>query len=111
MRRTRKSRAVIKRPAANKDLEDIWRYISRDNESRADGFIKKLNDKFFALARNPEIGRCREELRKEMRSFPVGNYVIFYCVLKNGIGIVRILHGSRDIRSSFFEDDDPGFEV
>jgi toxin ParE1/3/4 len=32
-----------------------------------------------------------------LRSFPVGNYVIFYREVSEGIEIIRVLHGARDI--------------
>ena len=32
-----------------------------------------------------------------IRSFAVGNYIIFYEALPNGADIVRVLHGARDI--------------
>ena len=47
------------------------------------------------------MGRSREELVPKLRSFPVGNYVIFYQPISDGVEIVRVLHGSRDIESLF----------
>ena len=35
----------------------------------------------------------------DIRSMPVGRYVIFYLPLPSGIEIVRVLHGARDIES------------
>jgi toxin ParE1/3/4 len=32
------------------------------------------------------------------RSFSVGNYVVFFRPIKNGIEVARIVHGSRDFR-------------
>ena len=51
------------------------------------------------------MGRRREELAPGLRSFPVGRYLIFYVPLTNGVDIVRVLHGSRDL-VALFEDDD-----
>jgi toxin ParE1/3/4 len=36
-----------------------------------------------------------------LRSLSVGNYLIFYRPLADGIEIVRVLHGARDIDSLF----------
>lgn len=33
------------------------------------------------------------------RSFCVGNYVVFYRAVDDGIHVARIVHGSRDLRS------------
>ncbi len=49
------------------------------------------------LLQNPLAGRARAELGKDLRSFPVGNYIIFYLPLSDGIEVVRVLHGRQDI--------------
>jgi toxin ParE1/3/4 len=33
----------------------------------------------------------------KLRSFPVGNYVIFYIPIPDGIEVVRVMHGRQDI--------------
>jgi toxin ParE1/3/4 len=47
------------------------------------------------------MGRRREELLPGLRSFPIGNYVVFYREIKDGVDIIRILRGSRDIEAIF----------
>jgi toxin ParE1/3/4 len=47
------------------------------------------------------LGRTREELAPELRSFPFGRYVIFYEVIPDGMAIVRVLHGARDLGRLF----------
>ena len=86
------------------DLDDIWLYIASDNLAAADRFIDELMGKFRKLATEPGIGRTREELAEALRSFPVGNYVIFYRAMQDGIEVVRVLSGSRDIPRVFTED-------
>ena len=88
--------------AAQDDLLDIWEYIAEDNESSADKFLRGLNTKFHALAEQPGIGRERFELIQDIRSFPVGRYLIFYRITHYGIEITRVLHGSRDLASIEF---------
>lgn len=51
------------------------------------------------LMENPLAGRERRELRKGLRSFPAGNYVIFYVPLPDGVEIVRVMHGRQDINA------------
>ena len=65
--------------------------------ARADAFNDDVDARFHILAEQPLLGRSREELAPGMRSFPLGRYVIFYEVLRDGIEIVRVLHGSRDL--------------
>jgi len=59
--------------------------------------------KFQTLATQPGIGRARDELAESLRSFPVGNYVIFYRATQGGIEVVRVLSGFRDIPNVFSE--------
>ncbi len=83
------------------DLDDIWLYIASDNLTAADRFVDELVGKFQRLATEPGIGRTREELAESLRSFPVGNYVIFYRALPDGIEVVRVLSGFRDLPNAF----------
>jgi toxin ParE1/3/4 len=53
----------------------------------------------LALANFPQMGTNHEELKKNLRSQAVGNYLIFYFALEDGVDIVRVIHGSRDIES------------
>jgi toxin ParE1/3/4 len=57
------------------------------------------------LAKQPGIGRMRDELAIGLRSLPIGRYVIFYLSLADGIEIIRVLHGARDIDTIFHYDD------
>ena len=43
------------------------------------------------------LARARPELGPSLRSFPVGNYVVFYVPLPDGIEIVRVMNGRQDI--------------
>ncbi len=92
---------IFKRPLARSDLTEIWDYIADDNETQADAFIDRIDQKFQTLASHPNMGRYREELAEGLRSFPIGRHVIFYRVISGGIEIVRVLHGSRDLNAIF----------
>ncbi len=84
------------------DLADIWAYIALDSPDNTDLFI----DRIFRicqqwLASNPRLGRTREELSPGLRSLVFESYVIFYHPMPNGVAVVRVLHGMRDIESIF----------
>ncbi len=86
------------------ELDDIWLYIATRSGSVeiADKVVDSIADCFFALGRNPHIGRRRDEdLAPGLRSFPVGNYVIVYCIEEENAAILHVFHGSRDIESFF----------
>jgi toxin ParE1/3/4 len=42
-------------------------------------------------------GREWPELRSNLRSFPVGNTIIFYRALPDGVEVVRVMNGRQDI--------------
>ena len=89
---------------AEADLDGIWDYVSGYSEQAADSLIDELFERFIMLARFQEAGRDRTELAPNLRSFPVGSYVIFYRAREEGIEIVRVLHGSMDIPRKFAEE-------
>ena len=88
-------------PEARADLHDIWDYIARHSISAASRFTDTIEEKCGLLAAAPEIGRARPELAPGIRSFPVGNYVIFYRRGRSGIDVIRVLSAARDIPSLF----------
>ena len=90
------SRLLI-RPEAKVDLDDIWFYIAQDNPNNADRFLNQIQETSLSLANYPQMGTIRNELKADLRSHPIGNYLIFYFPLENGIDIVRVLHRSRNI--------------
>lgn len=89
------------RSLARIDIVEVWEYIAEDSEIRADAFIDRLDEQLALLALQPRLGRPRNELITGLRSFPFNPYVIFYEVLPDGIGIVRVLHGARDVDAQF----------
>jgi toxin ParE1/3/4 len=88
-----------KSPQAEIDLTLIWDFIAHDNVRAADTLLVRIEAAFDMLAENPLAGRARDDLAPKIRSLPVGNYIIFYLALSDGIEVVRVLHGRRDIDS------------
>jgi toxin ParE1/3/4 len=92
---------VFRRPLAAADLDDIWWYIAQDNPDVADLFLDKIEERLQTLARFPDMGISRDELMPSLRSLPIGNYLIYYLTLDDGIEIVRVLSGMRYIEPLF----------
>ncbi|TAF08155.1 MAG: type II toxin-antitoxin system RelE/ParE family toxin [Nostocales cyanobacterium] len=90
---------------AEQDLEDIWVYLAQNNQIAADKEIAKILNSLPMLAQFPGMGRNRDDLLPELRSFPVKPYIVFYTPIDDRIEIVRVLHHSRDISSQFTTDD------
>jgi len=85
---------------ADNDLVGIAEFIARDKPEVARRWVQKIRDTCSTLATQPEMG----ELRKGFgvpgcRSFSVGNYVIFFRAMDDGIEVSRIVQGNRDMRN------------
>jgi toxin ParE1/3/4 len=90
--RTRKSRS---------DLVEILLYIRRDNHRAARRLLDTIDDKLQLLSEFPGLGQPGEDLARSLRSFPIGDYLLFYRPMKDGIQLIRVLHGKRDLRRQF----------
>ncbi|OHC74687.1 MAG: hypothetical protein A3G18_06880 [Rhodospirillales bacterium RIFCSPLOWO2_12_FULL_58_28] len=82
-------------------MDGIAEYIARDNPSRGFSFVAEIQGTLHLLAENPLAGRDRSEIKEGLRSFPHGNYVVFYRPLPDGIVVLRVIHGSRDHKRMF----------
>ena len=91
-------------PHASGDLHDIWSYIEAENPTAADKLMERFSVLFASLAQNPALGRSREELRRGLRSFPHGRYIIFYRQERNALQILRVLSSYRDITPEMLQD-------
>ncbi len=92
---------VRKTKEAEEDLLQLWIYIAQDNETAANHIYDQIEQKSLLYAENPEIGRTRHEVRTSLRSFVIAPYTVFYQPIDDGIILVRVLHGSRDVRAIF----------
>ena len=93
---------IIKRPLAETDLIDIWLFITEDSVINADAYLRRIEQLFRVLADQPLMGQNRNEIADSIKSFPIESHVIFYYALDDGIDIVRVLHGARDIEAVFY---------
>ena len=91
------AKRALKSPQTEIDLTAIWDYIAADNPRAADTLLVRIEATFNMLAETPFAGRNRSELRAELRSLPVGNYLIFYVPTPDGVDVVRVMHGRQDI--------------
>ena len=88
---------------AENDLDDIWDYIGRQNQSpvSADRVITSLIEKARSYAEQPEMGTLHTDLGPDVRSFSVSNYIAFYQPMEKGIFVLRVIHGARDYPNLF----------
>jgi toxin ParE1/3/4 len=90
-------------PDAIEDLHKIWAYVADNSQSVevADRLIDAIDDVASTFAGQPHMGTPRPELAKNVRCFPVGNYVVFYFPITDGIEVIQVIHGARDIPTHF----------
>ncbi|MBM3740989.1 MAG: type II toxin-antitoxin system RelE/ParE family toxin [Acidobacteria bacterium] len=96
---------VRKREAAKRDLiaQWVW-YAENANIETADRFLKTADDTVSMLAAQPEAGYrffVRGPEVQGMRRFPLSDgfekILLFYFPLKDGIELVRVVHGNRNL--------------
>lgn len=92
---------ILRTTQAQLDLVEIGLFVARQDAAAANRLLDQIDQQCRQLAGFPELGRKREELAPDLRSIPVGNYVIFYRATRDSIQVIRILHGARDIPRLF----------
>ncbi len=81
------------------DIDAIYEFgVLQFGEDQALNYLIELRAHFELLLKNPEIGKKRKEIKDGLYSLPYASHIIFYRILKNHLRIVRVLHGSRDLR-------------
>ena len=90
-------------PEALEDLYSIWQHVAEQSRSEeiADRLIDAIDDTCQSYATQPLMGQARSELADEVRCFPVGKYVVFYLPYSDGIEVIQVIHGARDIPKHF----------
>jgi toxin ParE1/3/4 len=88
-------------PEAEADLINILVYVGRQSARPADRLAATIDQKCQMLAEFPDRGTSCEDLAPGLRYFPVGKYLIFYRLIPDGIEVIRVVHGARDLPSLF----------
>jgi toxin ParE1/3/4 len=101
---------VTRKPDVRRDLSEQADYIARGSVDAASRFLDAVEATFEFLADNCDIGQvCAFEDPRTLglrvwpiRGFP--NHLVFYLPTKDGVDIIRVLHGARDLNSIFSPD-------
>ncbi|KAB8331724.1 type II toxin-antitoxin system RelE/ParE family toxin [Scytonema tolypothrichoides VB-61278] len=91
---------------ASRDLEEIIDYFASRNVEVGERFVNEFNQKCENLTKFPKIGRSYAEIVPSLRGIPLNGYIILYQVLEDGIVIVRVVSGYRNLESLFSDSDD-----
>jgi toxin ParE1/3/4 len=93
---------VRKYPAAERDLIEIGVYIAQDSPTNAERFVNAIEKECQKLADSPFVlGRSCEGLHPELRRYNFKRYAIVYRPAADGIELVGVFHGSRELEAMF----------
>lgn len=94
---------VVIRPAATRDLDEEAEYLSRSSPQLAERFLEAAERTFRDIAGMPGLGtpcEVRNSRLQGLRCWPLHKFkkhLVFYLPLEDGIEVVRVLRGSRNL--------------
>lgn len=84
--------------SARLDMAEAFAYrLEQAGEVSARGQNRRFWQVFNTLASMPGAGRSLEEIAPGLRIFPANSFLILYRLDRQGVHILRVVHGSRDI--------------
>jgi addiction module RelE/StbE family toxin len=87
-------------PRAVEDLREISDYVSADSPQAARRLVRQLRQATQRLSRFPLSGRIVPEFPEtDRREVISGNYRIIYGPTKDGVEILVVVHGMRDLKA------------
>ena len=93
-------RPYFLRPRAIQDLNEIADFtLETWGSEQEDIYLELLEKAFFAISKNPTLGRFYDEVYPGSRRHLAGRHIIPYQVSDNVVEIVRVLHHSMDFES------------
>ena len=99
---------ILVRPAAEDDLDEQAEYLTIHGSVEVGlRFYRAAEETFQLLSGRPRLGRVVEFGSRPLtgvRMFPLKTFpehLVFYRPVEDGIEIIRVLHGARDLKSLF----------
>ncbi len=86
---------------ASRDLNEIADYFVQTNLEVGEHFFREFNRKCQQLAAFPNGGKSYGEIRTNLRGLSFEGYIIFYRLLDDGVEILRVVNGRRNLPSIF----------
>ena len=89
---------VVFAPQAQRDVQAIYADLVREAGFLvANRQLARIRQNIENLSAFPEMGPCRTELGVNRRMLVIRPWVAIYRVGTHEVGVIRILHGARDL--------------
>ena len=106
---------IIRPPRARADIQEQAFRIADDNPEAARRFLAEVERSLELLADMPGMGAARPRLSpalRGLRMFSIGggfeNHLLFYRPIKDGIELIRLLYGTRNVEAIMKTEPDSG---
>ena len=92
------SRALIVRPEAESDMEEVQAWYDQQRTGLGADFLLCVEETLDRIVRNPEMyGILHRDIRRAfVRRFPYG---VFYRIVEDQVIVVGVFHGRRNPRT------------
>ena len=89
---------------ARRDLRAILQYSTETwGREQGDAYAASLQEAMRHLADYPAVGRAREDIRPDLRSFQVRQHLVLYRADDKAVVVLRVLHARMDVRAALDE--------
>lgn len=86
---------------AVRDLEKLCDYLAQNQPKAASRIFDSIRQRCKLLAQFPNMGKSYNRLAPNLRGAVIEDYIIFYYPRQDGIDVVRIVSGYRDLETLF----------
>ncbi|WP_072622675.1 type II toxin-antitoxin system RelE/ParE family toxin [Spirulina major] len=86
---------------ASRDLAAISDYFLDKSVDAGERFVEKFGQKCQYLAQFPYLGKSYTFIDPDLRGISMLGYIIFYQIVDEGIEILRVVSGYRDVEQVF----------
>lgn len=87
---------------AELDMLELWLHAARHDLSAAERLVAEIEDRCNLVAEFPYLGVSREDYEPGLRSFSIRRFIVFYRIIPEGIRLIRVIAGTRDLPRAFY---------
>jgi toxin ParE1/3/4 len=88
---------VTFRQQAWRDLDQIGSRIASEDPAAAQRFHANVLRRIGLLQNFPEAAQPRPEFGQNIRTIPIGRYIVILRVIVPSVMVLRVVHSARDI--------------